>query len=49
MAKSGKVTKTSAGISISQLGKKAGSVYITVQSEGMKESAGVKVSYKGEK
>lgn len=49
LAKSGKVTKTSAAISISQLGKKAGSVYITVQSEGMKESARVKVSYKGEK
>ncbi|KML41345.1 hypothetical protein [Cytobacillus firmus] len=49
LAKSGKVTKTSAAISISQLGKKAGSVYITVQSDGMKESARVKVSYKAEK
>ncbi|MEK5066225.1 hypothetical protein [Cytobacillus sp. FSL R5-0596] len=49
LATSGKVTKTSAAISISQLGKKAGSVYITVQSDGMKESARVKVSYKAEK
>lgn len=49
LAKSGKVTKTSAAISISQLSKKAGSVYITVQSDGMKESARVKVSYKAEK
>ncbi|UYG93823.1 hypothetical protein [Cytobacillus firmus] len=49
LAKSGKVAKTSAAINISQLGKKAGSAYITVQSEGMKESARVKVSYKAEK
>ncbi|PAE25777.1 pre-peptidase C-terminal domain-containing protein [Bacillus sp. 7894-2] len=49
LAKSSKVSKTSATVNISQLGKKAGSVYITAQSDGMKESSRVKVSYKAEK